>query len=450
MDSLITFWNNHKAWAKWILAIIFIAIIYPISLGLIKAIFGGGGNTAAISYVLPGFVKYLLLIALLVGGAVSGEKDNKASVILASAVAGVLFFYFTPTLTNWIGSATSIIPTSLVAGIFLIGLAILAKKLMDVPRLATVLFIGGTIFVVLSLVPLILPSSLKNSLVSIGTSLPTKKIRGVLIGLGAVKAIFIGAFLLFWIKQPLSVVRFLISGMLIIGVYYFTDTTQSAFLAKHHTINKAVETQQTVGRNSLSRLIAEMFAGDTRRNVLSRKKIAKTGIFYIPSDATLCESIRNGVCQPSSVTLNDALTKSFIVEGKTETIGNYSWEQVYLLKPGGTKVYVFAGDLIEDTKKAKTKLETTKTASLKAAGWQELVVSAPDRDGFVTPVTPPEAVGKRSIIFNSDTILEIRVNNGTPVPYNTKILTFPDPLHSGGLPDMKLKNPSAKHWVKFQ
>jgi hypothetical protein len=84
------------------------------------------------------------------------------------------------------------------------------------------------------------------------------------------------------------------------------------------------------------------------------------------------------------------------------------------------------------------------------AGWQELVVSSPDRDGFVTPVTPPEAVGRELITFYSDIILEIRVNNGASVPYNTKTLTFPVPLHLGGLPDMKLKNPSAKHWVKFQ
>ncbi len=409
-------WSTHKSWTKWVLAIVFIAIIYPLSLGLIKAIFGGDKDVV---YVLPGVVKYLLILAFLIGGVVSGEKNNTASVILASAVAGVLFFFFTPTLTRWIGVVAGIIPAPLVAGIFLIGLAILAKKMLDIPKISTVLFIGGTAFIVLAIMPLVLSNSLKQLLLSASSILPTpkdspnlplpQKIGVMLVTFGLVKSVLVGACLLFWIKKPQSVTRLLISGVAIVGIYHYSDSKLDVFLANHHVTNKAIETQRTVGRNTLRRFIDRVTAGDRRSEVLSHKKIAKTGIFYLPKEASICEGIVGGVCKPATgITLNKDFTKVFIIEDGAKTVAGYSWELVALNSPTGKKVYAFAGDLVEDA--SLSSIKAAKEASIKRELLKKPLgcpncfildkTSVNPTDGTIGITITSEVVGKDLYLYN--------------------------------------------------
>ncbi len=452
LDRIKRFWANRPTWQKFLIipAVIIAGIILLKIVFLILAFLLFGGSSDEIRYTLPGFLGYAMILALLVGGVVSGEKDNKASVILALATTGVLFFFFTPIVTRWIGAVVDVIPAPLVAGVFLIGLAILAKKMLDTQKMATVLFIGGTVFIVLSIVPLVLPSGLKQSFLSASSNLPVQKISGTLITFGLIKSVLVGACLLFWIKSPSSVTRLLIAGLLIVGIYRYSDSAFNSFLASHHTTQKAIETQRTVGRNTLRRFIDRVTAGDRRSEVLSHKKIAKTGVFYIPKEASLCKDITGGVCMPATgITLVNDFTKVFIIEGGTKTVGNYSWELVALGSPASKqRAYVFAGDLVENIAEAKTQ----KTAELKKAGWVEVSVSEPDADGFSSVTIPTDKVGKKIVNFRSCLYTQTR-SNGVPsqVWAPRKLMSFSTPIKKWFV-DVKFVDvpPDGKCLAKFQ
>ena len=198
-----------------------------------------------------------------------------------------------------------------------------------------------------------------------------------------------------------------------------------------------------------------MTAGDRRSEVLSHKEVAKTGVFYLPKEAPFCKDIAGGICIPdTSITLNKNFTKVFIIEDGAKTVAGYSWELVAIDSPAGKKVYAFSGDLVEE--KVLENVKTKTQSKLRNQGWVELTATAPDKDGFVGITLPTEAVGKKSISFHHHQVEAVRVNGGTPIPYNgAKGLSFPDPMESGAnwLPDIKLTplpSPRDKILAKFQ
>ena len=112
----------------------------------------------------------------------------------------------------------------------------------------------------------------------------------------------------------------------------------------------------------------------------------------------------------------------------------------------------FFGDKLSSSVTEKKVAEelAIENARMKANGWQKLTTSAPDTDGFVTPITPRSAIGKRYVLFKNSELVSVRVGSNPPIPYEAKMLEFLDqPIKK--LPDLKFKNPSKeKRWVKFQ
>ena len=95
--------------------------------------------------------------------------------------------------------------------------------------------------------------------------------------------------------------------------------------------------------------------------------------------------------------------------------------------------------------------EEKEERELTSQGWQELEVSAPDKDGFVSPITPGEAIGKTTVLFKESTVIATRANGGTPLKFNNvKILNYSEPIQEGWLPDLKFKTQRRRRWVKFR